>query len=231
MQRISDVSQVYKEAVDPKSEKVVTCTDEKTGIQAIHNVKTKSAQKRRCRRIDPEYQRNGTTCLMAGLDVKTGKIAHYSQGQTRNEADFLEHIQGIVTTNPNGKHVIVCDQLNTHKSESLVVWIAEQINYKGELGTKGKSGILKSMDSRMKFLEDNTHRIRFQFTPKHCSWMNQIENWFGFLQRRVIKHGQFHSVEILETKIDAFIKYYDRHLAKPINWIFNGDKYIHKLAI
>lgn len=217
--------------MNPKNETVITCTDEKTSIQAVHNLKTEPAKKGRCRRIDSEYERNGTTCLMAGLDVKTGKIAHYNQGQTRNEADFLKHAQGIVATTPNSEHIIVCDQLNTHKSESLVIWIAKQINYKGELGVKGKSGVLKSMDSRMKFLEEKTHKIRFQFTPKHCSWMNQIENWFGFLQRKVIKFGQFKSIKILENKIDLFIDYYNEHLAKPIKWMFNGDKYMRRLRV
>ncbi len=231
VERITKVSLIYKEALEPNSKIVVTCTDEKTGIQAINSIKTKPAEKGKPQKIDPEYKRNGTTCLIAGLDVKTGKIAHYSQGQTRQEDDFLKHIQGIVKTNPDATHIIVCDQLNTHKSESLVKWVAKQINYKEELGIKGKSGILKSMKTRMMFLEDKTHRIRFQFTPKHCSWMNQIENWFSFLQKRVIKNGQFRSVEILEEKIDAFIQYYDQYLAKPINWLFKGEKYIRKLTI
>jgi len=83
----------------------------------------------------------------------------------------------------------------------------------------------------MKFLENKSHRIRFQYTPKHCSWLNQIENWFGFLQRRVIKNGQFSSVEILENKINLFIKYYDKYLAKPMKWLFKGEKYLQKLNI
>lgn len=230
VERITNVCETYKEALLPNSKTVVTCTDEKTGIQAINNIKIKPAEKDKPRKIDPEYIRNGTACLMAGLDVETGKTAHRSLGQTRNEIDFLEHIQGITATNPDAQHIIVCDQLNTHKSESLVNWVAEQIKFKGELGVKGKSGILQSMKSRMSFLEDKSHKIRFQFTPKHCSWMNQIENWFGFLQKRVIKYGQFRSVEILEQKIDDFINYYDRYLAKPINWLFSGDKYIQKLT-
>lgn len=208
----------------------MTCTDEKTGIQALENVKTQSGEKGRCKRVDVEYKRNGTTCLMAGLDVSSGKIIHRSQGPTRTEEDFLSHIKGIIATDSSGKHIIVCDQLNTHKSASLVEWVADQIGYKGDLGKKGKSGILKSMKTRMDFLEQPNHRIRFQFTPKHCSWMNQIENWFGFLQKRVIKFGQFYSVGILEDKIDAFIQYYNQNLAKPINWKSNGEKYLRKLT-
>ena len=210
---------------------IVTCTDEKTGIQATKNIKKEPMKKGQDQRYDSEYIRNGTTCLMAGLDVSTGKIRSYSQGETRNEEDFLNHVREIIATKPKSEHIIVCDQLNTHKSETLVKWVAEKIDYKEDLGKKGKSGILKSMKSRMEFLENKSHKIRFQYTPKHCSWLNQIENWFGFLQKRVIKKGQFSSVEILEKKIGSFIKYYDEYLAKPMKWLFKGVKYLQKLNI
>ena len=229
VERIGNVCQVYKQAMDPDNTITVTSSDEKTGIQAINSIKTAPAQKGRNKRIDTEYKRNGTSCLMAGLDVKTGKISSYTQSQTRNEQDFVNHVKEIINTNPKDQHIIVCDQLNTHKSESLVKWVAQQIDYKAALGVKGRSGILKSMKTRMEFLENNSHRIRFQFTPKHCSWMNQIENWFGVLQKKVIKHGQFHSVNDLEQKIENFILYHNRHLAKPINWKFNNHKYMLKL--
>ncbi len=222
---------VYQEAQSPGSNLVVTCSDEKTGIQAIEHLQIKEMDEETPqKKVDPEYQRNGVTCLIAGRNVATGKVSSYSQGSTRNEKDFLKHIQSTVNQDNEKEHVIICDQLNTHKSESLVIWIASQINFSGDLGVKGKCGILKNMKSRMEFLEDKTHRIRFQFTPKHCSWMNQIENWFGFLQKRVIKKGQFSSVDDLEGKISEFIGYYNEHLAKPISWTFSGDKYRLKLT-
>ncbi|TAJ11266.1 hypothetical protein DMA11_17630 [Marinilabiliaceae bacterium JC017] len=84
---ITKVSLIYKEALEPNNKIVVTCTDEKKDIHAINSMKTKPAEKGKPQKIDPEYKRNGTTCLIAGLDVKTGKIAHYSQGQTRQEDD------------------------------------------------------------------------------------------------------------------------------------------------
>ena len=225
VQRIENICSVYKEAIRPESKTWVTCSDEKTGIQAISHLNTEAPKKGRLKRVDPEYKRNGTTCLIAGLEVKTGKITNYTQGDTRNEEDYLRHIQEIVSKHPDDEHIIVCDQLNTHKSASLVEWVADQIKYDGDLGHKGKEGILHSMKSRMEFLEDKTRKIRFQFTPKHCSWMNQIENWFGFLQRRVIKNGNFDSVYMLESKIDRFIEYYNDFLTSPTNWKFTGKKY------
>lgn len=224
------MSETYQQALDPDSNLVVTCTDEKTGIQAKEHIRAEGMSQEKAQRVDPEYKRNGTTCLIAGRDVATGKVSSHTLGSTRNEGDFLRHAQSIVRQAPEKEHVLVCDQLNTHKSASLVEWVAAEIGFEGDLGVKGKSGILKSMESRMEFLERKEHRIRFQYTPKHCSWMNQIENWFGFLQSRVIKDGQFGSVEELEDKIDSFIDYYNSQLAKPVNWRFDGAKYRSKLA-
>ena len=158
-------------------------------------------------KIESEYQRNGTQCLIASKDLKTGKIVEYSIGETRTELDYLAHVQGIVNIAPNENTVIFCDQLNTHKSESLVYWIAEIIGYSGELGVKGKEGILESQKTRQAFLEDSSHKVRFLYTPKHCSWINQIENWFGILQKKVIKRGNFPSVQNLKQKIIDFIIY------------------------
>lgn len=181
------------------------------------------------KRIESEYVRNGTTCLIAGRDVCTGKIISYNLGQTRTEVDYLNHIKAIVATAPDKPHVIVADQLNTHKSESLVRWIASLCEINIDLGVKGKFGILKSQKTRMEFLESEQHKVRFLYSPKHCSWMNQIENWFAILERRVIRNGQFDSVEILNKDIEDFISYYNEVLAKPIIWTFSGEKYRTKI--
>lgn len=218
----------YKQALAPGCGITVTCSDEKTGIQALSHKKTGPMRPGRDRRVDPGYKRNGTSCLIAGRDVATGKICTYSLGGTRKEGDYLEHVKRIVGTNPDGEHIIICDQLNTHKSASLVEWVAKQINFEGDLGTKRRKGILGSVKNRMGFLEDKSHRIRFLYTPKHCSWMNQIENWFAVLERRVIKQGEFDSVEVLNEKIHNFIPYYNKCMSKPFNWKSTGEKYRHK---
>jgi transposase len=215
----------------PDNEIMISSSDEKTGIQAISHSQIAKMSVGKLKRVESEYIRNGTTCLIASRNIKTGKLNAYTLGQTRKEEDFLKHVQEIVATRPSKKHIIICDQLNTHKSASLVKWVASEY-YQGnkDLGIKGKAGILKSQKSRMGFLENEEHKIRFCFTPKHCSWMNQIENWFGTLERKVIKHGEFDSVDSLEKQISDFICYYNNILSKPINWAFDAVKYRHKLV-
>ena len=196
--------------------------DEKTGIQALWR-KTTAMYKGRLKRQEYEYKRNGTTTLIAGFCIRSGKVIHQHLGQTRNEADFLKFCQQSVKLYPKQEaKIFLLDQLNTHKSASLVKWVAEELDYKEDLGIKGKKGILKTMDSRMAFLENPSHTIRFVFTPKHCSWLNPIENWFGKLQRHVITGGIFSSVKELELQIRKYIKYYNRCLIKPLNWKFAG---------
>ena len=196
--------------------------DEKTGIQALFR-KEAPMKKGRGKRQEYEYKRNGTTTLIAAQDVSSGKMIHTHLGPTRKEYDFLKFCQQVVTLFPKEDEILfLADQLNIHKSASLVQWIANEIGFKEDLGIKEKKGILKSMESRMAFLEKEEHKIRFVFTPKHCSWLNPIENWFGKLQRHVITGGIFSSVKELENKIRDYIKYYNRCMLKPLKWKFEG---------
>ncbi len=204
--------------------------DEKTGIQAISR-KESPMRAGKVKRQEYEYQRNGTTTLIAAQDVSNGKVVHAHLGPTRNEEDFLKSTQQVVGLYPEQDQVILLmDQLNTHMSASLVEWIATQIGFEQDLGIKGRKGILKSMDTRKAFLERADHRIRIVFTPKHCSWLNPIENWFGKLQRHVITGGIFSSVEELEKSIKEYVTFYNKCLLKPLKWKFVGFTKNKKLS-
>ncbi|MCE5221575.1 MAG: transposase [Clostridium sp.] len=174
--------QVYLDSNNLQKEGVhILSCDEKTGIQAIeHNHPSKPGEIEKC---EQEYKRNGTTTLIASRDINTGEIIANMVNQTRNEKDFLKHISYVVSLTPNDKYIFVMDQLNTHKSESLVKYVAKQCEIQEDLGKKGHYGILESMKTRQDFLEDENHRIRIVYTPKHASWLNQIEIWFGILSR------------------------------------------------
>ena len=232
MDRVSLICELILGAVNRTyPNRHVISVDEKTGIQAIERFSQPAPEsKGGYKRIEYEYIRHGTTTLIAANNVENGQWINYHLGSTRDEADFAQFISKTVDGLPEmDQIVILADQLNIHLSETLVRWVAQREQYEYDLGIKGKKGILKSKGSRKQFLENPDHRIRFVFTPKHCSWLNPIENGFAKVQRHIIRNGSFSSVKELESKIAAYIDFYNLQLAKPLKWKFNGFNYDKKL--
>jgi len=205
----------------------VYCTDEMTGIQALsHCSPNMPARPGHIERYEQEYKRNGTSGAIVSRSVVTGEIIAPLIQPKRKEDDFLKHIQNVIETDPESKFIFIMDQLNTHKSESLVNLVIDKCDLdidKETIGKKGSSGILKSMNTRAEFLSDPSHNIQIIYTPKHCSWLNQIEIWFSILKRHLLnKRASFSSVEELEQRIKEYIDYYNENIAKPFVWTYTG---------
>lgn len=175
------------------SDKLTVCIDEKTGMQAIERFypDTPAAQGRQIRR-EFNYIRHGTQALIAGFDVRTGKVIARC-GKTRKAKDLLAFMNMVAKEHPDKQIHIVWDNLNIHNGER---W--------------------------EKFNKKHGNRFQFHYTPLHASWVNQIEIWFGILARMCLRHGNFKSIKDLKMQVLAFIKYWNEKRAHPFRWTFKG---------
>jgi len=223
-ERVSEICKVYSTSEGNLEKRIHTVSvDEKTGIQALERINPdKNAVPGQVAKFEFEYKRHGTQTLIPSFEVGTGKIIAHHIGDTRSSDDFAALIENTIDIDKDASWIFVSDQLNTHKSETLVRLIAEKLNIQDDLGVTRKSGILKDLESREQFLSDKSHRIRFVYTPKHCSWLNQIEIWFGILTRKILRHGSFKSIDELINRINNFIEYYNQTMAKVFKWTYKG---------
>ena len=219
-----DVCDVYRGAIEAQATTRTVSIDEMTGIQALERIAPAlPMQPGKIERREFEYVRHGTQTLTAGFDVATGQVTG-TVADTRTEADFAAFLDDLFgAAAPIMAWRIVCDNLNTHLSESVVRLVARQCGIEeATLGRKGHDGVLANKASRQAFLRHRDHRIVFHFTPKHASWLNQIEIWFSILVRKLLRRESFLSKTDLKTRIERFIAYFNQTMAKPFKWTWAG---------
>jgi transposase len=215
-----DICGLYLKALALYSQgELVVSVDEKTSIQALERLHaTLTARPGQIERREFEYVRHGTRCLIGTLVVPTGQVVG-SVTARRGKWDFVRHLRDVVEAFPHTKRFHwVMDNLNTHWTLELCRYLA----FESGCWAKGMEKRLRTGKARRAFLTAGCGRHIVHFTPKHGSWLNQVEIWFGVLSRRVLRRGDFASVEDLARKIVAYITHYNAHFAHPYAWTYTG---------
>ena len=213
------ICQLYAKALESYQQgRLVICCDEKTGMQVLERkAPTKPAQPGRRERREHEYIRHGTRVLINSLAVATGQIA-WTIGTTRKATDFVAHLKQAYEKLPRmQRYDWVMDNLNTHWSLDVCRLVARwcQVPFAPQKLKKGTQ--------RRAFLCDPSHRHVFHFTPKHGSWLNQAELFFGVLHRRFLARGSFISAKDFTRRLERFLKDYNARHAHPYRWTYTGE--------
>jgi transposase len=189
--KVARVCDIY---LNTPAEVAVVCVDEKP-MQALERKHPDGVGPDGKPRREYEYIRHGTSCLLGAFDIRTGKVLAEVVDERTAEATvaFLEQ---VAQKYPEGKVIIVWDNLNTHYDGPEKRW--------------------------SEFNRRHGGRFEFVYTPKHASWMNQIEVWFSILQRRVLRYGSFDSLGALEREVIAYTRHWNRSEAHPFRWTFTG---------
>lgn len=216
--KAQDICRLYVQApVLYQHGELVICCDEKTGMQILQRkYPTKLARPGQLEKREHEYIRHGSRALIASFVVPTGKVV-WDLGVTRTSVDFAAHLAHVAAQFPDHKRFHwVLDNLNTHWSLDVCQLMA-RLN-----GLPFQQRALRTGNERRAFLTDTDHKHVFHFTPKHGSWLNQVELWFSTLARRWLKRGDFASAEEFVARLQTYMDDYNEQRA-PYRWTYTGQ--------
>ena len=197
--------------------RLILSSDEKTGMQALGRPHpTIEAQPGKPAKVEFDYIRHGTRCLLSTFCVPTGKVV-WDLLPTRTSVDWAAHLRHVAGQFPNMKRTDwIVDNLNTHWSLDVCRLVAELC----DLRIDEKQ--LRTGAQRRAFLTDESHKVVFHFTPIHGSWLNQVELFFGVLARRFLRRGVFGSMAEFEERLKAWLEKYNSQHAHPYQWTYAG---------
>ncbi len=201
--------------------------DECPGIQALKKVAPPlppGRGKAGGKYSEPNHSRNGTRDLFAFLDINTGKVFGECTENHRS-ATLISVFKKHVASLPDNVDIhYICDNLSPHSCHEFCRVVAElcSVTYPEK--------DLKTKKQRQEWLKSKDKRIIIHFTPKHGSWLNMIEIWFGIMGQKCLKHNSFTSVEELSAFLHDFIQTWNQYFAHPFKWTYDG-KGLHEKAV
>jgi len=174
--------------LNPPAHAAIFCVDEKTHIQALDRKDpVLPLSPGRLERHGFEYYRHGTLSLYAAFNTKTGEVLGKTAAR-HTSAEFVAFLADIVVNQPRGKEIhVIADNLSTHKTEQVAMFLAAHPS------------------------------VHLHFTPTYSSWLNQVELWFGKIERDVIARGVFTSVTDLRRKLMRYIRQYNK-APRTVKW-------------
>ena len=194
-EKVTEICDLY---LNPPPGTTVLCIDEMTGVQALEHRFPDHwgpGRPRNCPRREWEYKRHGTQTVIAAFNVRTGKVVA-TCGATRKGKDLLRFMRKVAAEYPDGTVHVIWDNLNIHFDGPTQRW--------------------------SRFNRRNGGRFVFHYTPKHGSWVNQVEMFFSIVHRQCLRHGDFHSVDELRAALLGFIANWNDARAHPFRWSFTG---------
>lgn len=194
-EKVTEICELY---LNPPPGTTVLCIDEMTGVQATEHRFPDHwgpGTPRGCPRRESEYKRHGTQTVIAAFDVCTGHVVA-TCGETRKGEDLVRFMGEVAAEYPKGTVHIIWDNLNIHYDGPTKRWL--------------------------QFNRRNGERFVFHYTPKHASWVNQVELFFSIVHRQCLRHGDFHSKDELRTALLGFIALWNQERAHPFRWKFSG---------
>jgi transposase len=185
--RVTNIVDLYTRPLLPFER--VLCVDEKTSLQPRPRLSpTLPAQPGQVVRVEHEYQRKGALNLFAGFDTRTGKVYAHT-AERKRQVEFIAFLEQLNQQIPSNftRVHIVLDNLPMHCGKQVRAWLVKH------------------------------PRFVFHFPPVHCSWMNQVEQWFSILQRKRLRIADFADKAALAERLTAFVEEWNAH-AHPFNW-------------
>ena len=217
--KAQDICRLYVQAPSLYQHgELVICTDEKTGMQILQRkYPTQLARPGHPEKREHEYIRHGTRALMASFVVPTGEVV-WDLGPTRTSVDFAAHLRHAAERFRGWPRLTwVLDNLNTHWSLEACAVLAQLNNLPFD------ARVLRTGAERRAFLTDPSHAYRFVYTPKHGSWLNQVELWFSVLERRFLRRGDFASAAEFTERLRVYLEHYNHAQAHPYRWTYTGQ--------